>query len=157
MWTCSVLNIPVLFHLWTKNVSWPYLHDIISQHGHSLIGERVMGQGPSIIFKHQYSLRCHLWQNLIYSAYRVNRGYADFQKKLHGCTIVIHTFPWKFAYPRLTGPSGPIGYSILNSQIWYLSITIRLPCGNDYFVFTKNYTLSSDWQHHIVHHVGGSW
>ena len=43
---------------------------------------------------------------------------------LHGqnlkCTIIIHTFSLKFAYPWLTGPLGPIRYSVLSviSRTW---------------------------------------
>ncbi len=71
-------------------------------------------------------LRCSLWQNLMYSAYPVNWGYANFQKtawvwiililNLRTCTVVIHTILWKFANLRLTSPSGPIRYTILTGR-----------------------------------------
>ncbi len=56
-------------------------------------------------------LWCSLWQNLIYSAYLVNWGYANFQKMQ--LDVVIHTIFWKSTNLRLTRPSGPIRYSIL--------------------------------------------
>ncbi len=75
-------------------------------------------------------LRCSLWQNLIYSAYLVNWGYANLKKSMDvnymhpvikdQCMKVlweyyIHTIFWKSINLRLTRSSGPIRYSILTS------------------------------------------
>ncbi len=65
-------------------------------------------------------LRFCLWENLILSAYGVNRRYTrdlnlnfPFMTLAGGLTSTSSCFIWKFTNPRLTSPSGPIRYSIL--------------------------------------------
>ncbi len=71
----------------------------------------IQDQAPKVLWDFDISLI--IARNAL-KAITISENFQCLILNLRTCTIVIHTIFWKFSKLRLTRPSGPIRYSILN-------------------------------------------